>query len=346
MVVLAVGTCLHQVCTRLCAPRATTLLLHGLGLCATTSAPPKSPHPAQAAREHPFVHPGLFCLWALRWHPRVLAGPCSSCSFQHCHLCCCQPSHCRPEWLEEGVEGRAVLCTLAASSKTTLHLRQGGAWGNTAEVRLPRCWQGHGCNAVGVADDGQQGSEVGSQANRCSPRAGATGRDMGTCPPPGHGVGVHRAGRGRQGLQDGCMDVPLSESFFWTHRPLSSSRNWGRQGPQAPEPGGQNSRRCRVQSRLRGHGSAAGQEDTHQAEQRGWRCPWARHLVGSQAVPDQHCCLHKPQQLSMCSNDQCKLASRQNWAGSAPCTLGTVGWGQHSWPSPALHLAMPRCAHP
>lgn len=66
MVVTAVGTCLHQVCTWLCAPRATTLLLHGLGLCATTSSPPKSPNPAQAAREHPCVHPGPFCPWALR----------------------------------------------------------------------------------------------------------------------------------------------------------------------------------------------------------------------------------------------------------------------------------------
>lgn len=184
-----------------------------------------------------------------------------------------------------------------------------------------------------------------SEANRCGPKAGAKGRDMGTCPPPGHGAGVHRAGRGRQGLQDGWMDVPLSESFFWTHRPLSSSRNWGRQGPQAPEPGRQNSRRCRAQSRLRGHDSAAGQEDTRQAEQGGWRCPRARHLVGLPAVPDQHCCLHKPQQLSTCSNGQCKLAARQNWAGSAQCTLGTVGWGQHSWASPAPHPAVPRCAH-
>lgn len=204
--VAAVGTCLHQVCTWLRAPKATTLLLHGL--CATTSPPPKSPNPAQAALEHPCVHPGPFCPWAPRWHPRVLAGPCSSCGFQHCPLCCCQPSHCRPERLEEGAEGRAVLCTLAASSKTTLHLRQGGAWGNTAEPRLPQCWQGHGCNGVGVAEDGQQGSDVSQRptdvARKLGPKAGTWE------PAPRRGTGRVSIGQAEAGR--GCR------TGGWTYR--------------------------------------------------------------------------------------------------------------------------------
>lgn len=54
------------------------------------------------------------------------------------------------------------------------------------------------------------------------------------------------------------MHLPLSESCFWTQCPWSSSWKGGRQGPQEPDPGGQNSRRCRAQSRLRGHDAAVG----------------------------------------------------------------------------------------
>lgn len=71
---------------------------------------------------------------------------------------------------------------------------------------------------------------------------------------------VCRQGRAgvAKGATAGWVHLPLGESCFWTHRPRSSSWKAGRQGPQAPDPGGQNSRRCRAQSRLRGHDAAAG----------------------------------------------------------------------------------------
>lgn len=73
------------------------------------------------------------------------------------------------------------------------------------------------------------------------------------------------------------VHLPLGESCFWTQRPRSSSWKGGRQGPQAPDPGGQNSRRCRAQSKLRGHDAAVGTGENSSGGGEGSNAPRSVH---------------------------------------------------------------------
>lgn len=66
--------------------------------------------------------------------------------------------------------------------------------------------------------------------------------------------------------------VPLGERFSCRQCPWLSSRKLGRQGPQVLDPSGQNFRRCRAQSRRRGHGSAADRRRGVRWS-RGWALP-------------------------------------------------------------------------
>lgn len=76
---------------------------------------------------------------------------------------------------------------------------------------------------------------------------------------------------------EASVHLPLGESCFCTQRPWSSSWKGGRQGPQAPEPGGQNSRRCRAQSRLRGHDAAVGTRQNSSGGGQGSNGPRSAH---------------------------------------------------------------------
>ena len=143
---------------------------------------------------------------------------------------------------------------------------------------------------------GDTGATVGGEA-----RGWGAGVLLGWGLPPGLGTS-----RSRRGARRVCrwVHLPLGASCFWTHRPRPSSWKGCRQGPQAPEPGGQNSRRCRAQSRLRGHDAAAGTGEHRSgggagpsappapsvAAWRGTQLPWAAPAAANGAdVPHRSC---------------------------------------------------------
>lgn len=110
-----------------------------------------------------------------------------------------------------------------------------------------------------------------------------------------------RAGQGAaEGAAAGWVHLPLDESCFWMHRPWLSSRKGGRQGPQVPDPGGQNSRRCRAQSRLRGHDAAVGTVENRSGGGEGSNAPLGLSMAswhGTQLRPGPTCRQQVPPQL-------------------------------------------------
>lgn len=137
---------------------------------------------------------------------------------------------------------------------------------------------GHTQHRLLVPWDGYEGGR-GAVPELMPPCSQLEATGMATGPPP----------MGRR-AEVRAVHVPLGERFSCRQCPWLSSRKLGRQGPQVLDPSGQNFRRCRAQSRRRGHGSAADRRRSVR-QSRG-----AGHCLGPRA-PGPHLPLVPPAHL-------------------------------------------------
>lgn len=140
--------------------------------------------------------------------------------------------------------------------------------------------------------------------------------------------------------------VPLGERFSCRQCPWLSSRKLGRQGPQVLDPSGQNFRRCRAQSRRRGHGSAADRRRGVRWSSGAGRCLGPRapgpHLP---SVPPAHPCPVLRAQPLPTAPTQHRVAAARTKSTRSRYSRGSHHQKWQKSKSPLLGLSAAACHH-